>query len=286
MPGFPPGTVLPTPPGPQKKKEKPLEKTPIPGTDWLRVVTTEGNTFYTHKVEKRSIWTVPDEIRDAVQALEHQEQEARAKAEHEAKEKAERDAKRVEEEVQRIKSEVQGMVGKRKAEESVPVDELVITKKPKVDDEEEDEDEDEDESEEEEEEEWQREAAAQLAAEAEEERKRQEEERKRQEEEEKKLKEAETARGKAQLNMPDRVDLSLDEAKALFKVSGGMAMESAREGSLQLFILDTTPGKRRQPPPPLGHLPPALYLRPALCPPPFCLRAQGGIRRVLPRPRP
>ena len=66
--------------------------------------------------------------------------------------------------------------------------------------------------------EWQREAAAQLAAEAEEEERRREEERQRQEEEAKRLKEAEKQKGAPQLNMPERVDLSIDEAKALFKV--------------------------------------------------------------------
>lgn len=198
------------PPTKKAKKEKPLVKTPVPGTPWLRVITTEGNTFYTHTSEKRSVWTVPEEIKDAVEALERQE----------ALKKVE-DARRAEEErareVERIQNEVTEMVGKRKAEEPVPVDEYVVTKKAKVDEEDEDE-EVEDEGEESEEEEWQREAAAQLATEAEEEERRREEEKKQQEEEARKLKEAEKQKGSAQLNMPERVDLSLDEAKALFKV--------------------------------------------------------------------
>ena len=53
----------------------------------------------------------------------------------------------------------------------------------------------------------------------EEEERRKEEEKKRQEEEARRLKEAEKQKGAPQLNMPERVDLSLDEAKALFKVS-------------------------------------------------------------------
>ncbi|KZT72468.1 HSP90-domain-containing protein [Daedalea quercina L-15889] len=194
---------------PKKKKERPAEKTPIPGTDWLRVKTTEGNTFYTHKVEKRSVWTVPDEIRDAVDALEREEEEAKRRTEEEAEQ--------ARLEIERIKADVDGMTGKRKAEEPVPMDEVVITKKMKVDEADEDEDEESSEDEEEEEEEWQREAAAQLAAEAEEERKRKEEEKREEEEEKKRLREAETAKGAPQLNMPDRVDLSIDEAKALFK---------------------------------------------------------------------
>ena len=212
FPVIPQGLVPAAPAAPQKKakKEKPAVKTPIPGTPWLRVITTEGNTFYTHTGEKRSVWTVPEEIKDAVEELEREE----------ALKKAE-EAKRAEEarmkEVERIQAEVQEMVGKRKAEEPVPVDEVVVTKKAKVEDEDE-EDEDEEEDEDSEEEEWQREAAAQLAAEAEEEERRREEERQRQEEEAKRLKEAEKQKGAPQLNMPERVDLSIDEAKALFKV--------------------------------------------------------------------
>lgn len=189
-----------------------MVKTPIPGTDWVRVITTEGNTFYTHKVRKESVWTVPDEIKDAVAALEQEQAEAKEEEEEEAEEEARKAEE--EKEVKRIRSEVQDIVGKRKAEEAVLVDEVVISKKPRV---EEDEDEDEDE-ESEEEEEWQKEAAAQLAAEAEEQRRIQEEQKKLEEEERaKQLAEAEAAQSKP-LNMPNRVDLSLDEAKALFKV--------------------------------------------------------------------
>ncbi|KAI0952204.1 hypothetical protein AcW1_004367 [Taiwanofungus camphoratus] len=220
LPSFPilPQAAAVVPAVSRKKKEKPLVKTPIPGTEWLRVKTTEGNIFYTHKVKKQSVWTVPEEIKDAVEALDRQGEEKRLKEEQETRQNAEQNARRAEEErlkeVERIKSEVQDLVGKRKAEEAVPMDEFVITKKMKVD---EDEEEDEEDESEDEEEEWQREAAAQLAAEAEEEKQKHEEEKKRQEEEAKKVKEAETVKGTPQLNMPDRVDLSIEEAKALFK---------------------------------------------------------------------
>ncbi|KAH9918202.1 uncharacterized protein BXZ73DRAFT_53056 [Epithele typhae] len=213
LPAFPivPGQTLPPPVAKKAKKEKPLVKTPVPGTPWLRVLTTEGNTFYTHTGEKRSVWGVPDEIADAVARLEREEAERRAEAARNAQEEAAERALKAARE------------GKRKAEEVVLVDEVVVTKKAKVGGEEEeeeeygDEDEDEDDEESEEEEEWQKEAAAQLAAEAEEEEKRRAEEKAREEEEARKLKEAEKQKGNAQLNMPNRVDLSLDEAKALFK---------------------------------------------------------------------
>ncbi|KAI0092715.1 hypothetical protein BDY19DRAFT_990412 [Irpex rosettiformis] len=208
FPAFQAGAVPPPPPPQpqtQQKKEKPLVKTPIPGTEWLRVKTTEGNIFYTHKGRKESVWVVPEEIRDGVEALEKREDEerrVRAKAEEE----------------KRVEQAKEAKAAKRKAEETMPVEEVVISKKAKVEDEEEDSDEDDEDEDESEEEEWQREAAAQLAAEAEEEKKRQEEELKRLEEEEKarKAAEAEALKNKP-LNMPERVDLSLDEAKALFK---------------------------------------------------------------------
>ncbi|TFK55688.1 hypothetical protein OE88DRAFT_1731350 [Heliocybe sulcata] len=197
---------------PAKKKEKPAKKVLIPGTEWLRVSTTEGNVFYTHKVEKRSVWTVPEEIREAVEALEKEEVDSLNRASPDSKENEE-----VMREVKRVKKEAQE-AAKRKAEEAVPVDEVVITKKAKVEEAEEDED-DEEEEEESEEEEWQREAAAQLAAEAEEEEKRrkEEEEDRKKAEAEEEAERAKLAASMPQLSMPDKVDLSIDEAKALFK---------------------------------------------------------------------
>ncbi|OAX43511.1 HSP90-domain-containing protein [Rhizopogon vinicolor AM-OR11-026] len=220
LPSFPiiPQAIVPQPP---KKKDKPSLKTPIPGTEWLRVKTTEGNIFYSHKAKKQSVWTIPDEIKDAVEALERAEEHENAQAEQQqqAKEKeVEKLSFEEAQELKRLKTEMQG-IAKRKAEEPQPIDELVISKKARV---EEDEDEDEgeedgDEDEESEEEEWQREAAAQLAAEAEEEQKRLEEEadvaKEAEEAEAKKMQEKE----RSQLNMPERVDLSVEEAKALFK---------------------------------------------------------------------
>ncbi|OSC98923.1 hypothetical protein PYCCODRAFT_1470576 [Trametes coccinea BRFM310] len=202
------------------KKEKPVVKTPIPGTEWLRVITNEGNTFYTHTGRKQSVWTVPDEIKEAVEQLERDEALKKAK---EAEASAQRAEEQKAKEAERKRHQAQEKVAKRKAEEVVPVDEIVVSKKPKVSDEqdedrdEEDEDEEDDDDDESEEEEWQKEAAAQLAKEAEEEKRRQEEEKRRQDEEARKLKEAEKQKGTPQINMPERVDLSIDEAKALFK---------------------------------------------------------------------
>ena len=200
-----------------KKKEKPLVKTPIPGTEWLRVKTTEGNIFYTHKGRKESVWIVPDEIREVVEALERSEEHAMEQAQLQQSDAdgASTNLAQQEEKVDVKITEAEAGLGfKRKAEEPAPLEEVVVTKKiRKEDEDEEEETEGEDSSEEEE---WQREAAAQLAAEAEEERARQEEEARAMEE-----KEAETKKStdKMQFNVPDRVQLSLEEAKALFKVS-------------------------------------------------------------------
>ncbi|KAH9049729.1 Hsp90 protein-domain-containing protein [Lactarius hengduanensis] len=186
-------------------KEKPKIKTPIPGTDWLRVTTNQGNVFYTNKAKKESVWTVPDEIKDAVELLNTKEEDDKVQAEKESQEKAQRDAVAEQErEIERIRLEVQQVV-KRKAEDVPPSDESIVSKKPRVEDEpEEGEGTDDDQ-----EEDWQREAAAQLAKEADEEEKRRQQE------------EAEAAQkapeGAPQIQMPDRVDLSIEEGKALFK---------------------------------------------------------------------
>ncbi|KAK0468346.1 Hsp90 protein-domain-containing protein, partial [Desarmillaria tabescens] len=194
------------------KKEKPAVKTPIPGTEWMRVKTTGGNTFYFHKTKKASLWTVPEEIKDALEKFEQEEAKAVEESKLKAKREEEEAMKRAEEErareVERIKAEVQNMV-KRKAQSDVPVDEVVVSKKPKLDQTDE-----EDNEESEEEEDWQKEAAEQLAAEA-------EAERKRQEEEALKAKELAEQEAKAlqdkKIKIPDRVDLSIEEGKALFK---------------------------------------------------------------------
>jgi len=47
------------------EKEKPMFKTPIVGTNWLQVTTTEGNAFYWHKITKASTWKVPNELKSA-----------------------------------------------------------------------------------------------------------------------------------------------------------------------------------------------------------------------------
>lgn len=77
----------------KEKKEKPKEKKPIEGTPWIRVTTNKGNVFYNNKETKESLWTVPDEIKEQVEALEKEEQEAKEREEREQREKEEAEAK-------------------------------------------------------------------------------------------------------------------------------------------------------------------------------------------------
>ncbi|PWN44551.1 hypothetical protein IE81DRAFT_10411 [Ceraceosorus guamensis] len=81
----------------KKKKEKPKVKQPIPGTEgWIKVTTTHDNVFYSHPESARSEWTVPDEIKDAVKAMDEREEEER-RAQVERRRKAEEEAREAEE---------------------------------------------------------------------------------------------------------------------------------------------------------------------------------------------
>lgn len=73
----------------KEKKEKPKEKLPIEGTSWIRVTTNKGNVFYNNKDTKESLWTVPEDIKEQVEALEKKEQEDRENADLEEKKREE-----------------------------------------------------------------------------------------------------------------------------------------------------------------------------------------------------
>ncbi|KAG8695886.1 hypothetical protein FRC08_007500 [Ceratobasidium sp. 394] len=117
----------------KSKKEKPLTKTPVPGTEWIRIVTTLGNVFFTHTERKESVWTCPEEIAEAVAEMERQEEMLKAEEKaREDKERAEWEAKEKEEqemaEVERVKKEAEAAGAKRKAEEASEK----ASKKPRV----------------------------------------------------------------------------------------------------------------------------------------------------------
>ncbi|KAG8773746.1 hypothetical protein FRB91_008223 [Serendipita sp. 411] len=54
----------------KRKREKPAKKTPVPDSLWIRVLTNRGNVFYANKETKESTWVMPEEIADAVAAME------------------------------------------------------------------------------------------------------------------------------------------------------------------------------------------------------------------------
>ncbi|GAA5917353.1 hypothetical protein JCM8208_007396, partial [Rhodotorula glutinis] len=72
----------------KEKKEKPKEKLPIEGSAWVRVTTNRGNVFYNHKETRQSVWTVPDDIKEQVEALERKEREDRERVERDEREQA------------------------------------------------------------------------------------------------------------------------------------------------------------------------------------------------------
>jgi len=248
---------LPAFPATAPQKEKPKIKTPIPGTDWLRVTTNQGNVFYTNKAKKESVWTIPDEIKDAVELLSKQDEHDKIHAGKQAQEETRMDVDTEQErEIERVRMELQEVV-KRKAEDISQSDEIVISKKPRVEDQVRvDEADDTDDSEESEEEDWQREAAAQLAKETEEEERRQ-----REEDEKAKAEEARRAKESApQITMPDRVDLSIEEGKALFKVRLHCNISFVPFKLSRVTCTDLTPGERHKSFTSLGYVSSALHL--------------------------
>lgn len=220
------------------RKEKPVLKKHIPDTEWLCVITNLGNRFYFNGPKERSVWMVPDEIAEAVATMESKEKEdeERARIELLAQTAEAEKLKQMEMEVDRIEQETKGVI-KRKADEETPLDEIVVSKKTKLESDEESEDNED--NEEEEEDEWQRDAVAQLVIEAAEESRHQEEEKKRKEEDQRQKEETKSVQ--RVINMPTKVDLSIDEAKALFKVQ---VARSFRSLWLTELLTDAVEGER------------------------------------------
>ena len=78
----------------------------IPGTTWTRVTTNEGNVFYFEKETKRSEWSVPEDIREDVAALEAEEQAKRQQVEKEDREQTEKERLERLKEMERVRLEV------------------------------------------------------------------------------------------------------------------------------------------------------------------------------------
>ena len=60
-------------------------KEPIAGTDWIRIITIEDLVFYQNSSTKQSVWEEPEEVKEAKQR-EEEEEMARVKAEMEREE--------------------------------------------------------------------------------------------------------------------------------------------------------------------------------------------------------
>ncbi|SPO41458.1 uncharacterized protein PSFLO_06940 [Pseudozyma flocculosa] len=103
---------------PKPRKEKPRRKDPIPGAEgWLRVITNLDNVFYFHTESRRSLWTVPDEIKEQVAAMQRAETDAPAAADPPAPEAR----SPTQMDTQSVGGSASGTDAKRKAEEGVPL---------------------------------------------------------------------------------------------------------------------------------------------------------------------
>ncbi len=126
-----PSILQPPAPEPKKKKEKPKEKTLIPGTTWTKVVTTEGNVFYTEKETKKSSWTVPEEIKREVEVYQESlEQEAKAKVEEERRKKEQERVESIRER-ERIRLDIEAERQRKQEEETQRVQEREAQRKRK-----------------------------------------------------------------------------------------------------------------------------------------------------------
>ena len=122
---IPSSSSLPAPQPPQsdqpakkkRKKEKAKEKVDIPGTTWQRITTNEANVFYFEKESKRSEWSVPDAIASEVAELEQDEKAKEDAARLDAELEEERRRAEIQVEKDRIRREVEEESRKRRTGE-------------------------------------------------------------------------------------------------------------------------------------------------------------------------
>lgn len=183
----------------KKKKEKPAEKVPIPGTEWLKVTTNMGNIFWTHTGRKESVWTVPDEIKDIVEQMEREEQE-KLQQQKEAEMAAVAESRNPKRKAEEREHESRGKMKKPKTQES-PKPEPPKSEAPGPETVEVQPAEDDDEP-------WQRQMEEEMAM--------VEDAQTAPEPAPPRMTKAEAAR--QIFNVPAKVDISLEEGKALFKV--------------------------------------------------------------------
>ncbi|KAI8579080.1 hypothetical protein K450DRAFT_243780 [Umbelopsis ramanniana AG] len=80
------------------EKEKPAERKKITGTEWQLITTNRGNEFYYHKKTKTSVWEMPQELQDAIRALNEENSKKRKLEEDEENEDTESKKANTEEE--------------------------------------------------------------------------------------------------------------------------------------------------------------------------------------------
>lgn len=276
-----------SPAQPKQKKEKAKVKVPIPGTSWQRITTNEGNVFYFEKETKRSEWTIPEEIQEAVEVLEAEEKAKAEEDERLRKEAVEQERREKLLEMERLGQEVEEG-RKKKAEEAErkrkmreaeadgePDDQEPAPKVPKRaadGDDEEDEEADEGEygpQDEADEAAWMQAVAAEFAAAD-------------------AAKAAEAANitqvsqgnaaeaAKQVFSVPDKVNVSQEEGRALFKVRmfAHICTETDMTGVAHR--------ERYLPVCTLGELSPVVHQRPAIRATRVRERSERGVRSVLP----
>lgn len=198
----------------------------------MRITTTEGNVFYFEKENKRSEWTVPDEIKEAVARLEEEERKKKEEKEREEQEKIEQERIEKLKELERIRAEVEAekkkkeeaeKERKRKQREDGEGD-APEEKRAKVGDQEQQEDE----------EAWMKAVAAEFAE-------KDAQTKKDLEEQDEKTKEEEAEAAKKVFAVPEKVNVSVEEGRALFKallIEKDISPFAPWEQSLPFFIND------------------------------------------------
>ncbi|KAI9278787.1 hypothetical protein BDA99DRAFT_493151 [Phascolomyces articulosus] len=133
LPPFPPPVPI------TKEPEKPKKKTkkPIPGTDWFLVQTPDGLEFYFHKPTKKSVWEIPEELKEPIEKMKQEALEQQQKELEQRQEEQRKEQQRLKDELEKEKLEreqQQQLQAKRKAEEEQEQEDV---KRPKHDNDEE-----------------------------------------------------------------------------------------------------------------------------------------------------
>ena len=215
---------------------------PIPGTGWMRITTTEGNVFYFEKENKRSEWTVPDEIKDAVAQLEEEERKKKEEKDKEEQEKIEQERIEKLKELERIRAEIDAERKKKEEAEKERKrkqredgeDDAPEEKKAKVGGQEQEEEDVVGPEGEEDEEAWMKAVAAEFAE-------KDAQTKKDLEEQDEKTKKEEAEAAKKVFAVPEKVNVSVEEGRALFKallIEKDISPFAPWDQSLPLFIND------------------------------------------------